>query len=109
MQDLFASKCEDEQEISAANSAAVNKAYQTLVEPMSRVKYLVRSPFSDRFCFDAASLKHKIRRYDWMAPVGMGPACRLIGYAYLAYITIAQALFPQQLCAFLRLRTHDRL
>eukprot|EP00752_Nemacystus_decipiens_P003129 g2896.t1 len=40
--DLFASKCEDEQEISAANSAAVNKAYQTLVEPMSRVRYLMR-------------------------------------------------------------------
>lgn len=41
VQDLFASKCEDEQEISAANSASVNKAYQTLVEPMSRVRYLV--------------------------------------------------------------------
>ncbi|CAM9378184.1 unnamed protein product, partial [Hapterophycus canaliculatus] len=40
--DLFASKSPEEQEISAANSATANKAYQTLVQPMSRVKYLMR-------------------------------------------------------------------
>lgn len=42
IQDLFASKCEDEKAISATNSATANKAYQTLTHPMSRVKYLVR-------------------------------------------------------------------
>ncbi|CAB1116327.1 unnamed protein product [Ectocarpus sp. CCAP 1310/34] len=40
--DLYASKSEDEREISAANSATANKAYQTLVQPMARVKYLMR-------------------------------------------------------------------
>ncbi|CAN0470470.1 unnamed protein product [Ectocarpus sp. 12 AP-2014] len=40
--DLYASKSEDERKISAANSATANKAYQTLVQPMARVKYLMR-------------------------------------------------------------------
>ncbi|CAM9314758.1 unnamed protein product [Ectocarpus sp. 4 AP-2014] len=40
--DLYASKSEDEREKSAANSATANKAYQTLVQPMARVKYLMR-------------------------------------------------------------------
>lgn len=45
-QDLFASKSEDERDISAANSTTANKAYQTLVQPMARVKYLVRPPIN---------------------------------------------------------------
>lgn len=64
-QDLFASKCEDEQEISAANSATANKAYQTLVQPMARVKYLVRTPCEDcpseRAGYGGAPEAHKCR------------------------------------------------
>lgn len=40
--DLFANKSAEEQSISSANSSLANKAYQTLSQPMRRVKYLMR-------------------------------------------------------------------
>mmetsp|Transcript_28296 Transcript_28296/g.58026 ORF Transcript_28296/g.58026 Transcript_28296/m.58026 type:complete len:239 (-) Transcript_28296:71-787(-) len=39
--DLFHQRSEEEQELSAANSALVNAGYQTLRHPLERVKYLL--------------------------------------------------------------------
>lgn len=63
-QDLFASKCEDEREISAANSATANKAYQTLVQPMARVKYLVRPPYRTAASLKAQATVVKLKDMD---------------------------------------------
>ncbi|CAM9828719.1 unnamed protein product [Chrysoparadoxa australica] len=41
--DRFGQKTPEEQEVSGANAALVNHAYQTLKDPMSRVKYLLQS------------------------------------------------------------------
>jgi molecular chaperone HscB len=40
--DLFATRAAEDRDISAANAAAVNVAYQTLREPVTRVQYLIR-------------------------------------------------------------------
>jgi molecular chaperone HscB len=39
--DLFATRAAEDRDISAANAAAVNVAYQTLREPLTRVQYLI--------------------------------------------------------------------
>ncbi|CAM9543113.1 unnamed protein product [Choristocarpus tenellus] len=40
--DLFGSKSTAEKEVSSNNSTIVNQAYQTLLSPMQRVKYLIK-------------------------------------------------------------------